>query len=108
MDSTWIRQVEEDCSLSIFIQAGAKKSGIVGLHGSWLKIRVAAPRTEGLANEALLNYLAELLNVGKRDITFLKGEFGKYKILKISKARVDDLVLKVQKEIAQLSKGSKK
>ena len=107
MDASWIKQHGEDCSVSIFVQAGAKTSEIVGLHGDSLKIRVAAPRTEGLANEALLDYVAELLSVSKRDISFLKGEFGKQKILKIRKATVDDLVLKVQKRVL-LTKGSKK
>jgi len=108
MNKTWVRQQGEDCTLSVFIQAGAKKIGVVGLHGNALKIRVAAPRTEGLANEALLNYLAELMGVGKKEISILKGEFGKNKIIKICNATVDDLVLKVEKEIAHLSKGSKK
>ena len=108
MKSIWIKQQGEDCTLSIFVQAGAKTSGVVGLHGEWLKIRIAAPRVEDLANESLLNYLAELLNVGKKEISILKGELGTYKIVRISKQRVDDLVLRVEKEIAHTSKGSKK
>ena len=103
-----IKQQGEHTILSIFVQAGAKNTGIVGIHGDWLKIRIAAPRVEGQANEELLDYLSNLLHLGKKEIVILKGEFGKYKLLKISYAKAEDLAQKIQEEINRVSKGNKK
>lgn len=91
----WLKEDAKDCILGIFVQAGAKSDAIVGEHGDWLKIRVAAPRTEGMANEHLVEYLSKIFHVAKRDISIQRGEFTKYKLLKISNMSADDLLKKI-------------
>lgn len=61
------------------MQPGASRSGIAGLHGDALKVRVAAPPAEGRANRELLDYLAELLGVARVRIALVKGETGRRK-----------------------------
>ena len=59
--------------LELHVQPGAKRTGVAGMHGERIKIRLAAPATEGRANEALIEFLAEQFGVAKRDVRILSG-----------------------------------
>ncbi len=85
----WYRIGEDSITLSLHIQPGAKKSGIAGLHGDALKIRLAAPPIEGRANEALLKYMARLFDVPLRQIVLLQGEQSRHKVVSIKGSQVD-------------------
>jgi uncharacterized protein (TIGR00251 family) len=45
-----------------------------GTRGDAILIRLAAPPVEGAANEALLAFLSETLDVPRRDLTVIAGE----------------------------------
>ncbi len=85
----WYRIGEDSITLTLHIQPGAKKSGIAGLHGDALKIRLAAPPIEGRANEALLKYMARLFDVPLRQIVLLQGEQSRHKVVSIKGSQVD-------------------
>jgi uncharacterized protein (TIGR00251 family) len=63
-----------------------------------LRIRLTAPPVEGAANQALIDFLAGILSVRKKDISLRSGEAGRLKILEIAgkldalAARLDDLI----------------
>lgn len=65
--------------LQLHVRPGASRTGIAGLHGDALKIRVAAPPADGRANRELLDYLAERLGVARARIELVKGESGRRK-----------------------------
>jgi uncharacterized protein (TIGR00251 family) len=69
--------------LRLHVQPGASRTGIAGLHGDALKVRVAAPPAEGRANRELLHYLADLLGVARVRIALIKGETGRRKTVVI-------------------------
>jgi len=87
------RRVNADGSITLEVHAhpGAKRTEVVGIHGGFLKIRVAAPAIEGRANEALIAFLAETFGVPRRNVTLARGETGRAKTLRIvaPKARPD-------------------
>jgi len=67
----------------------AKKSGVVGVvqgadGRSALGVRLAAPPVEGVANKALLLFLAEWLGVPKSSVRLCSGETSRLKIVEIS------------------------
>lgn len=78
-------------TLEVHAQPGAKRTEVAGIHGSCLKIRLAAPAIEGRANEALVAFLAENFGVPRRNVTLVRGETGRAKTLRIvaPKARPD-------------------
>ena len=49
-----------------------------------LRIRLTAPPVEGAANQALIDFLAGILSVRKKDIVIRSGETGRLKILEIA------------------------
>lgn len=51
-------------------------------------VQIAAPAREGEANEELVRYLAELLNVRKRSISLDKGSKSRQKVVTIDSAEI--------------------
>jgi uncharacterized protein (TIGR00251 family) len=59
--------------LTLHIQPRASRTGLAGLHGGALKIRIAAPPVDGAANLELLRFLAKLLGVGRSSLELAAG-----------------------------------
>jgi uncharacterized protein (TIGR00251 family) len=63
----------EGVRLRLRVQPRASVTEIAGLHGNEIRIRVAAPPVDGAANEALVRFLAERLDVGRSAVTVTSG-----------------------------------
>lgn len=77
----------EDLILRIHTQPRASKDELVGPHGDSLKVRITAPPVEGRANAHLIQFLAKVFGVAKSQISFLSGETGRSKRLRIQSPR---------------------
>jgi len=60
--------------LRLRVKAGGRRDAIVGPHGGALKVTVAAPPERGKANHAVLDLLAEALNLAPSSLKILAGE----------------------------------
>lgn len=81
----WFRPgVRDSFTLTLHIQPGAKKTECAGRHGDALKIRLAAPPVDGKANEALLRYLADALDLPRAAVTLKSGQSSRRKLVEIS------------------------
>lgn len=80
----WLRADGDGVVLSLHIQPGAKKTEIVGLHGEFLKIRLAAPPVDGKANAALIEFLAAKVSLGRTAVSLISGETSRAKRVRIS------------------------
>ncbi len=76
---SWITETKEGVVLSIHATPRAAKNQIQGLHGEALKIRLQAPPVDGKANDTLLEFLAGVLNVPRRQVTLLSGQTSRQK-----------------------------
>ena len=85
----WYRRSGEVITLTLHVQPGAKHSGIAGLHGEALKLRLAAPPVEGRANEALLKFIAELFGVPLRQVELRQGGRSRHKVVAITGSALD-------------------
>jgi len=85
----WYRRNADVITLALHVQPGAKRSGIAGLHGAALKIRLAAPPIEGRANEALLKFIAELFGVPLRQVELKQGGQSRHKVVAITGSAID-------------------
>ena len=84
---SWLRRSEDGgLTLSLHIQPGAKRTGIAGLHGEALKIRLAAPPVDGRANECLIAFVADVCDLPRRNVRLLSGETSRQKVLRIDGA----------------------
>ena len=69
--------------LRVRVQPRASKDEVAGEMGGALKVRLRAPALEGHANEALVEFLAELLKTPRSAVRILGGERSRTKRLEI-------------------------
>lgn len=75
--------------ISVRVIPRAGRSGIAGVRLGALLVRLKAPPVDGAANAELIDVLAELLSVPKRDVTIASGISSKQKRVRISGITVD-------------------
>ena len=73
--------------LILHVQPGAKRTEVAGWHGDALKIRLAAPPVDGKANSELLRFLSDAFDVPLRNVTLVRGESSRQKIVRIEAPR---------------------
>ncbi len=83
-------------TLAVHIVPRAKRSAILGEHGSALKIAIAAPPTDGAANEALIRFLAEILGVASREVCLVSGATGRRKVVSIGGSSLEKVSKRLQ------------
>lgn len=81
--------------LEVQVQPRSSRNQIVGKQDGRLKIKLTAPPVEGEANQALINYLAQLLQVPKKNVKLLKGESARHKLIEISGVTEQELIAKL-------------
>lgn len=59
--------------LTVYVQPGARRTEVVGVHDDALKVRIAAPPVEGKANAELVRFLAQALGVPKQQVRITRG-----------------------------------
>ena len=78
--TSYVTQQGNRLILSVRVSPNAKRSGIEGVwNGTHLKIALSAPPVDGKANEALIDFLADLCGIRKSAITLLSGQTGRLK-----------------------------
>ena len=69
------------------IMPNAKKNEVIGCFDDALKIRLQAQPVEGKANEGLIRYMADMLDVPKKQVKITHGHTSKRKTLEIDTER---------------------
>ena len=65
--------------LSVHVHPGAGSTQLVGRHGDALKVRVAAPPSDGRANAAVADLLAETFGLGGGAVELTSGQTSRRK-----------------------------
>lgn len=68
----------------------AARNALDGVAEGALRVRLAAPPVEGAANKALLAFLADVLDVPKRDVSIATGEHGRRKLVRVAGLTADE------------------
>lgn len=94
--SIQITSIEGGVRLSVQVQPRSSRNQIVGEQDGCLKVKLTAPPVEGEANQALINYLARLLAIPKKNIKLLKGDTSRHKLIEISGLNGTELLSKLK------------
>lgn len=78
--------------LKVKVVPGSSRNQIVGWLGDALKIKVTAPPEKGKANEAVIELLAETLDISTDDIEVVSGHSSPSKLIAIG--GMDDETIK--------------
>ncbi|MBW1698916.1 MAG: YggU family protein [Deltaproteobacteria bacterium] len=81
--------------IDIYVQPGASKNTIAGIHGKALKIKLTAPPVRGAANKMLIGFLAGCLGVSKSHLGILSGHRSRLKRVLV---RYDQFDSKTERE----------
>lgn len=81
-------EISEDATrktliVNVRVQPRASKDEVVGALDGALKIRLCAPAVENRANEALVEFLSDLLKTPKSAVRIQSGEHGRNKRVEI-------------------------
>lgn len=90
-----IRETTAGATFAVRVQPRARRNAITGVVGEALKLALTAPPVEGKANQACIEFLAELLNVPRGSVTIVGGQTSRNKIIRVvgrSAAEVEQLL----------------
>ena len=95
----WIRETSKGVLLPVRAVPRASKNEIQGVHGDALKVRLQAPPVEGKANQALIRFLSDALDIPRSQFSIASGETGRNKAVLITGLSKEDLVHRIRKVI---------
>lgn len=72
-----------DWRMMVWVQPGAKKNELAGLHQECLKIRLSAPAVDNKANTALVEFVAALLGLKRSQVSLEAGQTSRRKTLRV-------------------------
>ena len=78
-----IRDTSAGATFAIKVQPRARKNAITGVVGEALKVALTAPPVEGKANQACIEFFAELLNVPRASVTIVAGHTSRNKVIRV-------------------------
>lgn len=89
--------------LRVHVQPGAGRTGVQGVHGNALKVRVASPPEKGRANEACAALIAELADVPVGSVALTSGETSRSKRFTVTGVDLDELVRRLELALEEAS-----
>ena len=93
-----IQFTEKDNALvfTVKVVPRASKSEIVGEIDSMMKVRIASPPVDGVANAELIKLLSKIFEVSKSNVEIISGETSKIKQIRINGANSKKLAAILQ------------
>jgi uncharacterized protein len=86
-----IHDTPADAIFSVKIHPRARKNAINGELGDALKLSLTAPPVEGWANEACIEFLANLLKVPRSSVTIASGQSSRTKVIRVIGISADEV-----------------
>ena len=86
-----IKDTPSGATFAVRLHPRAKKNAITGTLGDALKISLTAPPLEGRANQACIEFLADVLKLPRSSITIAAGQTSRNKLIRISGVSAADV-----------------
>lgn len=81
--------------IDAFVQPGAAKDAVVGLHGAAIKVKIKAPPVDGRANKALEVFFAKLLGVPTARVAVVSGHSSRHKRVAVGGSSAESVAIAV-------------
>jgi uncharacterized protein (TIGR00251 family) len=94
-----VRDTDKGATFAVRVQPRASRNAVAGEMGDALKIALTAPPVEGKANDACVDFLANLLKVPRSSVTIASGESSRNKVVRIAGLRASELEQRLQAAI---------
>jgi uncharacterized protein len=100
-----VNDAKDGARLAVRVAPRASRTAIVGVIGEGseaaVKIALQVPPVEGRANEALVEFVAELLGLPRAHVAIAAGEHGRNKIVVVRGRSAADVAAMVEKAMSK-------
>jgi len=79
-----IHETAGGATLAVKVHPRAKKNAITGEVGDALRLALTAPPVDGRANQACIEFFANLLDVPRSSVTIASGETSRNKVIRVA------------------------
>ena len=86
-----LHETSAGISFAVKIHPRAKKNAITGEIGDAVKLALTAPPVEGRANQACIEFFANLLKLPRSSVTIASGESNRRKVIRVTGLSADEL-----------------
>lgn len=87
--------------LRLHVQPGAGRAAVLGRHGDALRVKVAPPPLEGRANAAVLELVAELLDVPASAVELASGDKSRDKRVRVRNVTAEEVTRLLDEALEQ-------
>jgi len=88
-----VKDTPEGVTFTVKVHPRARKNAITGTVGEALKLALTAPPVEGRANQAVVEFFADLFEIPRSSVTIASGARGRRKVIRVkdvSKQAIED------------------
>ena len=78
-------------SFAVKVHPRARKDAITGTVGDALKLALTAPPVDGKANQAVIEFFADLFAISRSSVTIASGETSRTKVIRVSGISADQV-----------------
>lgn len=86
-------------TFAIKVHPRARHNAITGELGDALKVALTAPPVEGKANQACIDFFAEVLKVPRASVTIAAGQSSRQKVLRVAGLSADEVEQRLRSAI---------
>jgi uncharacterized protein len=79
-----INETAQGITFAVKVHPRARKNAITGVVGDALKLALTAPPVEGRANQAVIEFFAELFAIPRSSVTIASGATSRSKVIRIA------------------------
>jgi uncharacterized protein len=79
-----IQDTSTSVTFAVKVHPRARKNAITGELGDALKLSLTAPASDGRANQACIEFLANLLKVPRSSVTIASGQTSRRKVIRVA------------------------
>jgi uncharacterized protein (TIGR00251 family) len=80
---TPVHEFAAGVTFAVKVHPRAKKNAITGELGSALKLSLTSPPVEGRANDACIEFFANLLKLPRSSVTIASGQSSRQKVIRV-------------------------
>lgn len=86
-----VNETPAGVTFAVKVHPRAKNNAITGEVGDALKLALTAPPVDGKANQACVEFFANLLKVPRSSVTIASGETSRQKVIRVAGLSADEI-----------------
>ena len=90
---------EEHTTITVQVQPNASQNKVMRLEEGVWHLKIAAPPIKGKANQELIRFLSDVLEVSKADLTIEQGMSTKRKVIVVGGLTNKQLIEKLESQV---------